>query len=193
MRPPTLGQTSVEPSLLGSVGQATELRSGALILRCSLAELGKQELRGLCLHAGELREGIRGKPSRKVCVFMHTRVRRCSPVGEEGREGSSQPGKERLEVAQGDGRSGVTVAHLLSSRLLYHTTLSSPEWPSVQLVLERDRRQFHKAALCSATLVSPFQTRELDDHLAPGYHLGLLSQGTMERWSGPRLSYEEQP
>lgn len=128
-----------------------------------------------------------------VCVFMHTLVCRCSPAGEEGREGSSQPGKEKLEVAQVDGRSGVTVAHLLSSRLLYHTTLSSPEWPSVQPVLERDRRQSHRAALCSATLVSPFQARGLDDHLAPGYHLGLLSQGTMEGRSGPRLPHKEQP
>ena len=33
MLPPTLGQASVEPSLLGSTGQATEL--GSPILRCS--------------------------------------------------------------------------------------------------------------------------------------------------------------
>lgn len=117
-----------------------------------------------------------------MCVFMHTHVRRCSPAGEEGREGSSQPGKERLEVAQVDGRSGVTVARLLSSRLLYHTTLSSPEWPSVQPVLERDRRHSWTRQLCVQPHLCPLSRR---GSWMTTWHLGItLGSSARAPWSG---------
>lgn len=132
---------------------------------------------------------------KNMCVFMHTCKHRCSPAGEEGREGRSQPGEERLEVAQVDGRSGVSVAHLLLSHLLclqYNTFIPRVAVSSAGVGESRET-QSHRAALGSATRVSPLQVRGLDDHLAPGYHLGLLSQGTMEGRSGPRLPHEEQP
>lgn len=124
----------------------------------------------------------RGEAQQKnVCVFMHTCAHRCSPAGEEGREGRSQPGEERLEVAQVDGRSGVSVAHLLLFHLLYlqYNTFIPRVAVSSAGVGESRETQSHRAALGSATRVSPLQVRGLDDHLAPGYHLGLLSQGTM--------------
>ena len=92
---------------------------------------------------------------KSVCVFIHTCARRPSPVGEEGREGRSQPGEERLEVAQVDGGRGVSVAHLLSSHLLYNTTLSSLERLSVQPMLERVGRHSLTGQLCVQPHLSP--------------------------------------
>ena len=139
--------------------------------------------------------GIGGKPSRKACVCSCILVHAGAVQRRkrEGREGVSQ-GRKGCRWLRWTEGVGVSVAHLLSSHLLYNTTRSSPECPiSSAGAGESQETQSHRAALCSATLVSPLQVSGLDDHLAPGYHLGLLSQGTVKGRSGPRLPHEEQP
>lgn len=126
--------------------------------------------------------GIRGKPSRKICVCSCILVNTgaVQQGKREGREGVS-PGEERLEVAQVDGKEWCQCGYLLSHLLClqYNTFIPRVAVSSAGVGESRETQSHGQLRFSHTCLPSPGEGDWLD-HLAPGYHLGLLSQGTME-------------
>ena len=137
-----------------------------------------------------------------VCVCVRVHACTCAWVQSGGErevwEGVGRARKGWKWSGRGGG-SGVSVDHPLSSHSLYSTTHFHP-WrrrPSSQCWGETASHSLTGQAVHPSTRICPLQARGgqargLDDHLTPGYHLGLLSRGHLEGPAGPSLPHQGQ-